>query len=205
MSRQPYDWRRKSISWLLYPSNNPSFHFVASLAIALTGTLMVPFAPFIRARLKSSSITFTNLGVFQLRLGAFLLILSGLIVSHPLSGEPRFPRLHEELARGSALALGIGMLMLWFSAIGTWLSSTSAVGPQLRRLLIAWSLLIVPAILVVALRVISYLTRKWPGGILDLIHNHGLWHLGFWEWIGSGAVFLFLLSSALFLSDPENE
>jgi hypothetical protein len=205
VSHQAYDWRRRSISWLLYPGNNPSFHFIASLAIAVTGLLMVPFAAFIRVRLKSRSMIFTDLGVFQLRLGALLLVLAGLIVSHPSSGKAGFPRLHEELARGSALALGIGIFLLWLSAIRTWLNSTSAVGLHLRRLLVAWSLLLMPAILVAGLRLLAYLTREWSGGVFAIIQNRSLWQLGFWEWIGSGGVFLFLLSSALFLPDPENE
>ena len=36
----------------------------------------------------------------------------------------------------------------------------------------------------------------------DLVLKNALfWHLAFWEWIGSAAVFLFLLSSALFLPE----
>jgi len=37
---------------------------------------------------------------------------------------------------------------------------------------------------------------------IDLVLKNALfWHLAFWEWIGSAAVFLFLLSSALFLPE----
>ncbi len=52
-----YDWRYRSISWLLYPCNDPSFHFIASLAVAATGLLMVPFVAYIRARLRGASIS----------------------------------------------------------------------------------------------------------------------------------------------------
>jgi len=205
LSPEAYDWRRKSISWLLYPRNDPSFHLVASLAVAVTGLLMVPFAAYIRARLRSTSIIVTNLGALTLGLGAFLLILAGLIVSHPYAGKARFPRLHETLARGAALALGIGMLMLWLSAIKTWFTSSAKGALHLRTLLIAWSLLLVPAISVVVLRLLAYAARGWSSGVFRVIENRNLWHLGFWEWIGSGAVFLFLLSSALFLRDPALE
>jgi hypothetical protein len=67
-----YDWRYKSISWLLYPRNDPNFHLIASLAIAATGLLMVPFAGYIRMRLRRESIILTNLGALILGLGAIL-------------------------------------------------------------------------------------------------------------------------------------
>ena len=44
LSPRAYDWRRQSISWLLYPYNDPNFHVIASLAVAATGLLMVPCA-----------------------------------------------------------------------------------------------------------------------------------------------------------------
>jgi hypothetical protein len=207
LSPEAYDWRRKSISWLLYPRNDPGFHFIASLAVAITGLLMVPFASYIRVRLRLRSVStiFTNFGALILGLGALLLILAGLIVSHPYAGKARFPRLHEALARGAAFALGIGMLMLWLSAIKTWFTSSAKGALRLRRLLIAWSLLLVPAILVVALRLFAYAAHGWSSRVFRTIASRSLWHLGFWEWIGSGAVFLFLLSSALFLPEHASE
>jgi len=95
--------------------------------------------------------------------------------------------------------------MLWLSAIKTWFISSATDALRLGRLLIAWSLLLVPAILVVALRLLAYAARGWSSGVFRVIENRNLWPLGFWEWIGSGAVFLFLLSSALFLPDPALE
>jgi hypothetical protein len=200
-----YDWRYKSISWLLYPRNDPNFHLIASLAIAATGLLMVPFAGYIRTRLREESIILTNLGALMLGLGALLLILAGLIVSHPYAGSARFPWLHETLARSAALALGIGMLMLWLSVIKTRVTSSATDALCLRRLLIAWSLLVIPAMLVMALRLLAYAARGGSSEVVRIIESRSLWHLGFWEWIGSGAVFLFLLSSALFLPDHTSE
>jgi hypothetical protein len=49
-----YDWRRKAISRLLYPRNDLEFHSIASLGIALTGLLMIPFTGYIRARLRTA-------------------------------------------------------------------------------------------------------------------------------------------------------
>jgi len=205
LSPEAYDWRRMSISWLLYPRNDPTFHFIASLSIAMTGVLIVPIAADTRRWLRSTSAVLADLGALILGLGALLLILAGLIVSHPYAGQARFPRLHEWLARGAALTLGMGMLMLWLSALKTWFTSPAKGAPRLGSLLIAWSLLVVPAILVIALRMLAYAARGWSSGVFRTIESRSLWHLGFWEWIGSGAVFLFLLSSALFLPDSGSE
>jgi len=199
-SAKAYDWRRNSISWLLYPRNDPAFHLIASVAVAVTGVLILPITAYIRTRLRSGTTALTDLGAIILGLGAFLLSLSGLIVSHPYAGKARLPGLHEGLARSAALALGIGMLVLWLSAVKTWARSAER-DSRLGRLLVAWSILIVPAILVVALRIAAYAARAWPTVVFRTIASRSLWHLGFWEWIGSAAVFLFLLSSALLLPD----
>jgi hypothetical protein len=147
---------------------------------------MVPFAAYIRMRLGGASIILTNFGALMLGLGALLLIFAGLIVSHPYAGNARFPWLHEALARCAALALGMGMLMLWLSAIKKWFASSATGALRLQRLLITWSLLLIPAILVVALRLLAYAARGWSNGVLQIIERRSLWHLGFWEWIGSG-------------------
>jgi len=205
LSAGAYDWHRMSISWLLYPRNDPVFHLFASAAIAITGLLIVPIAGYMRMRMKGTEATFTNLGSLMLSLGALLLIAAGLIVSHPYAGAARFPRLHEMLARSAATALGMAMLTLWIVVLTARRSSSAKAVLGLRRLSIAWSLVVIPAILVLALRVLAYIGREWSGGFFRAIGNRSLWHLGLWEWIGSGAVFLFLLSSALFLPDHASE
>jgi hypothetical protein len=45
-------------------------------------------------------------------------------------------------------------------------------------------------------------SKQWSNPVYQAIENRSLWHLGFWEWIGSIGVFLFLLGAAVFL--PEN-
>jgi hypothetical protein len=58
-----------------------------------------------------------------------------------------------------------------------------------RRILLAWSLIVPPAFLVVALRLLTGAHLRWSNPIYRLLENRSLWHLGFWEWIISGAVF----------------
>ena len=45
-----YDWRYSVISHLISPRNNPEFHTVPSLGIAITGLLIIPFAGYINRR-----------------------------------------------------------------------------------------------------------------------------------------------------------
>jgi len=71
-----------------------------------------------------------------------------------------------------------------------------------RRLLLSWILLTLGPILGVTfseglVRIVgAHLLWSYH---IDQLKNSLFWHLAFWEWIGSAAVFLFLLSSAIFL------
>ena len=198
-SPQAYDWRHKAISRLLYPRNNPEFHLLASSGIALAGLLMIPFAGYIRRRLRSASPIAADAGAVAFGAGAVCLILAGLIVSHPYRGNSSFPRLHQMLARGSAIALGIGMLLFWMCAVKGFFAKSVSETLYRPGLLASWSLLTLPAISIVILRLIAHFHFGWPNSIYQALLNPRIWHLGFLEWTGSAAVFLFLVSSVLFL------
>lgn len=201
-SAHTYDWRRVAISKLLYPGYDPGFHTIASLGVALAGLLMLPFAGYIRRRLSGTSAVVAGAGAFALELGSIWLILAALIVSHPAQGTPVFPRLHEMLARSAAAALGAGMIMLWVCAAKGY-SELSAKSNQYRWLLISWSALTLPALLIAILRAAAGLHLQWSNPIYQTLQSRALWRLGFWEWLGSAAVYLFLLSAALFLPEAD--
>lgn len=198
-TREPYDWRRQAISRLLYPGHDPMFHSIASCGIALTGLLLIPFAGYIRRRLRDVAARTVDAGAAAFYLGAIYLLLAGLVVSHP-HGTPAFPRLHEILARTAAFAFGAGMILLWGCAAKAYFASLAGTH-RWRRLFVSWSLLTLPAILIALLRVAAGARLEWPNPLYQALENRSLWHLGFWEWIGSAAVFLFLLSAALFLPE----
>jgi hypothetical protein len=67
-----------------------------------------------------------------------------------------------------------------------------ATGKKLyrRTLIVLWSLATLPAILAVVLR---------------LVIQTRFWHLGFWEWTGSVAIFLFLVCSVWLLPEHVRE
>ena len=200
LSPQVYDWRRKAISRLLYPGYDPKFHLVASLGVAVTGLLMLPIADYIRRRLRQVAPRIVDAGAFALAVGAIGLILAGLIVSHPFHGTSAFPRLHEMLARMAALALGAGIIVLWACVVKAQHSSSTR-NSQWRWLQVSWSIVTLPALSVVVLRVVAGAHLDWSNPLYQKLENRALWPLGLWEWLGSAAVFLFLLSAALFLPE----
>jgi len=199
-----YDWRYSVISHLISPRNNPEFHTVPSLGIAMTGLLIFPFAGYISRRLRVASRLCANIGTVAFANGAIWLTLAGLIVSQSHHGTSSLPRLHEMCARTAALCLGTGLIAFCLCALKGYFIPAKGKKLYQRRLLISWILLTLGPILGVAfsecLLRIMRAHLLWPYYI-DQLKNSLFWHLAFWEWIGSAAVFLFLLSSALFLPE----
>lgn len=199
-SPNSYDWQREAISRLLYPGSDPEFHTIASLGIAATGLMMIPIVVYMRTRLRSVSAIAVDAGAAAFGIGAIVLVLAGIVVSHPARGASPFPRLHEMLARTAAFALGAGMLVLWGCAAKGYFASSKRAR-QWRWLFVCWSLLTLPAFSIAILRLVAGARFRWSSPVYRALENGSLWHLGFWEWIGSVAVFLFLLSAALFLPE----
>jgi hypothetical protein len=200
---ETYDWRSSVISNLLSPRHNPEFHWLASFGLALTGLFAVPFGGYIGRRLRPASQLGANIGRAFFIGGFVALILASVIVtrrSHPIAG---ILGIHEILARTSALGLGIGITCFWWCA---WRGShTTSIDRKRypRSLAFFWTILTFLAFLAVGGCVCSVLIPKTgvPGlsSLYQLLRHSTLWHLAFWEWIGSAAVFLFLMTAVLFL------
>jgi hypothetical protein len=182
------------MSKLLYPRNNPRFHAIGSAGVAVAGLLTIPFAGYIGRRLRAISPLPAAIGALAFGAGAISLIFGAVIVLQP--------SVHELLARGAGIGLGLGMLAFYLCAL-----RGLSVPPNQRRarvrVFLAWSLIAPPELVVLMLRLLAAARFQWSNPIYRAIETWSLWHLGLWEWIGSTAVFLFLLSAALFL--PEND
>jgi len=189
----PFDWRTRSMSKLLYPSNNPQFHAIGSVGVAVAGLLTIPFAGYTGRRLQVIAPAPALIGALAFGAGAISLILGALIVLQPF---------HEMFARGAGICLGLGMLAFYLFAL-----RGLSVPPDERharpRIFLAWSLIVPPALLVLVLRLLAAAHFQWSNPVYRAIENRSLWQLGFWEWIGSIAVFLFLLCAALFLPEKD--
>src|SRR5271165_975132 len=207
ISRFPeaYDWRDSVISHHISPRNNPEFHSVPSFGMAITGLLMIPFARYINWRLRVASQLGANIGTFAFGSGVIWLILAGLIVSQRHHGTSSLPTLHEMCARRAALGIGTGLLAFCACALKGYFIPAIGKKPYQRRLLISWILVTLVPILGVVLSECLWLIMRahlpWSFQIDLMLKNALFWHLAFREWIGSAAVFLFLLSSALFLPE----
>jgi hypothetical protein len=202
---ETYDWRYQSISRLLYPRNNPEFHYVASIGVAVSGVLMIPFAGYIRRRLRGAAPATTMVGAVLYFGGCICLTLAGLIASHPAHGTSRLPKLHEMLARISVIGIGVGMLV--FNACATKAHFRLAPGKASRRrgLLVSWNLLTLPAALITVTWLVIRIFVKRSAPVHRVIVTSAAWNLGFWEWIGSVAVFAFLVCAVLFLPEHDSD
>jgi hypothetical protein len=198
-----YEWRRNAISRLLYPAYDPDFHRVASAGVAATGILLIPLAGYFCRQMSVASGLFARAAAFALRLGAGGLILAALIVSHPAYGTSAFPRLHEMFARLAAVNVGASVIAFWICATKGYLSEI-ADRAGWRRLAISLSAIALPALSIALVRVAVGMHLDWSNPLYRELQNRALWHLALWEWVGSAAVFLFLLSAAMCLPPTDS-
>jgi hypothetical protein len=202
-SPKAYDWRYSVISHLISPQNNPEFHTVPSFGIAITGLLIIPFAGYINRGTRVASRFGANIGSLAFTNGAICLVLAGLIVSRNHHGTSNLPSVHEIFARTAAFAIGTGLISFCWCALKGYFIPAQGKRLYQRRLLISWSLLTLAPIFGImcseSLLLIMRVHLPWSYQSIQVLKSSVFWHLAFWEWVGSGAVFLFLLSAALFL------
>jgi hypothetical protein len=154
--------------------------------------LMLPFAGYIGRRLRDICPVAAEFGALTFGAGAISLILGALVVLQPY---------HEVFARSAGICVGVSILVFYLCAIKG-LSTPSKERNARRRIFLAWSLIVLPALLIVLLRLLTGVHFRWSNTVYRALENRSLWHLGFWEWIISAAVFLFMFVAALIL--PEN-
>jgi hypothetical protein len=201
--RESYDWRSSVISYLLSPRHDPTYHWVASIGLSLAGFLAIPFGGYIRDRLLPTSRLGANIGMAVFVTGFVTLILAATIVTrytHHLIGKFG---IHEIFARTSALALGAGIVCFCWCALREFFTDRTNRAPNPVGLAFTWStLILLPSLTALTCGVCSFIPRAgtpWLLPLYELLRHSPLWKLAFWEWIGSVAVFLFLLSGAVLL------
>jgi hypothetical protein len=204
LSPESYDWRCNSISQLLYSRENPEYHHIASICVAGFGVLMIPFAGYIRRRLRSAAPTAATIGAVVFFAGCICFTLAGLITSHPAHGMARFPKLHDILARLSAISLVVGMVVFNFCGTIGYFRQKQGKPLHGRSLLVSWNLLTLPVVLIVVTWLVIRTYLKQSGPTYHAIVNSVAWKVGFWEWIGSPVIFLFLVCAVLFLPKKES-
>jgi len=92
--------------------------------------------------------------------------------------------------------------VFWVCAAQGYLAKTASRAAW-RRLLVCWSLIALPALAIALLRAVAGAHIDWSNPLYRRLEDRSLWHLAFWEWLGSAAVFLFLLSGVVCLPEYE--
>ncbi len=198
MFPQNYDWRYRVISNLLSPRDNPSHFWLPACGIIVAAALMLPFAGYLRRNLEIASPRAARVSSGALIAGIVALICACLVVPQHAHDVFGIRRLHEFISRSAAGFMTIGMLA------ACWCAWTGCTKNLLQaRLFWTWSLVtLVPLAGIFFSEVLLLLTRLHPARAMpvrSVLRNSVFWHLGFWEWSGSAAVFVFLCA-AVFLT-----
>jgi hypothetical membrane protein len=196
MFPENYDWRYRVISNLLSPRDNPNHYWLPACGISVSALLVLPLAAYLRRHLEIAApwAAFLSSGAFVT--GTVALICACLVVPqhvHPVLG---ISRLHEFFGRSSAAFMAMGMLSGCWCA---WKGSN-------RGLFWIWALTtLVPMAGLFGSESLLLLTRlepSWATPIRAALRHSVFWHLGFWEWTGAVAVFVFLCA-AVFLTPSQ--
>jgi hypothetical protein len=201
----PYDWRYHVISHLLSPSDNPALYWIPSLGVAVTGILLFPVSGYIHRRVCIVSRACARIATVAFVGGSLALILAGLIVPQHMQPVLGVKRLHEWLAHASAIGMGVGMLGWTWCAVKDQCHVLGGHRMLGWKVALAWALLTsLPLVGMVSSECLLLAARSQHSSMAPVYHvlnNAGFWHLGFWEWVGASAVYLFLLVSVLLLPD----
>jgi hypothetical protein len=197
-----YDWRYRVISNLLSPRDNPGHYWLPACGIILAAVLMLPFAGYLRRNLEIASPRTARVTAGALIAGIVALICACLVVPQHMHDVFGIRRLHEFIARSAAGFIAIGMLTACWCA---WRGFRKNL--LQGRLFCAWSLVtllpLAGIFLSESLLVLTRLKPEWAMPIRNALRHSVFWHLGFWEWSSSAAVFVFLCA-AVFLIPAAN-
>lgn len=194
---EPYDWRYRVISNLLSPRDNPDYYWIPASGVTLTGLLLLPFAGYLSRHLCAVSVPLARFSKWALLAGISALICAGLVLPQHTHAVFGIARLHEILARSAAAGLALGMLgCCWCAWHSPRFSRSLRMACSLITLLPLTGILLSESLLLIA-----KLHAAWAVRLRETLRHSMLWHLGFWEWAGAAAFFLFLIATVLFLPE----
>jgi len=158
-------------------------------------------AGYLRRNLESASPSAANASSGAFVAGIIALICACVVLPQHLHDVLGVRRLHEFIARSAAGLIAIGMLAACWCA---WKGSKNNL--LQRRLFWTWSFVtLLPLTGIFLSESLLLLTRfkpSWAMPICSALRHSVFWHLGFWEWSGAAAVFVFLCA-AVFLTPPQ--
>ena len=204
----PYDWSVRAISSLASPRDNPSAFWLPCLGLVASGVLALPFAGYVEKRLRGITPHLARAAGMAFEVACVLFLLTGIV---PDRMQPVFdwPRMHEFFARSAAAAFFIGMLCCCicafrdrFSFFGGQRSLGGALSHYWR-----WVTLL-PIGCVATIGALQFLgheaNQAWAEHARQAFRHTVMWHLAFWEWIGSVIIFTFMMVTVLLLPEGFN-
>jgi hypothetical protein len=189
-----YDWRYRVISNLLSPRDNPSHHWLPACGIALAAALMLPFARYLQRNLEAVSPRAARMCGGAFMAGIIALICACIVVPQHVHAVLGIRRLHEFLGRSAAGFMAMGML---FGCWCAWKGCGRSRFPA--PLFWTWSFVTLLPLAGIffseSLLLLTQLKPAWALPIRSALRHSVFWHLGFWEWSGAAAVFVFLCAT----------
>ena len=198
-----YDWSQRVISHLISPRYNPDAYWIPALGMALAAMAALPFAGYVARRLRPLTPRLARVAGVAFGVG-FVLIVS---VALPQHAQPTaaMKLVHEIIARGSVIAISIGMICCSVCAFkdrvrrfGGRRSLNSVLG-------FSWiSITLLPVCVGSvsgAVKLGEQAELAWATRFHEALRDTVLWRLAFWEWVGVVMLFVFLFLSVLLLPE----
>ncbi|HUS37528.1 MAG TPA: hypothetical protein VM680_19425 [Verrucomicrobiae bacterium] len=200
---QGYDWRVHVISKLTSPVDNPEAYWIANVGIMMTMIFALPFAGYVQRRLLPITPRIASVAGVTFALGFIVMAISMLAqLAEPLIG---LHKLHTYLAQTAAVFFMVGMICCSASAIRDRVRALGGRAALPTPLASFWAgLTLVP--IAVLTTILLLLVLGGPAEEIRQSFRHTpMWHLAFWEWIGTLLACAFLTGSVALLPIPREQ
>ncbi len=201
----PYDWSVRAISSLASPRDNPGTFWLPCLGLMASAVLALPFAGYVELRLRGITPRLARTACVAFALACVLLLLTGIVPQQvlPLFG---WPRMHEFLARSSAAAFFTGMLCCCICAVRDRFRLFGGQRSLGNALSCYWGwVTLLPVGCAATIGALWFLGHQadqaWAEQARLSFRHSIMWHLAFWEWIGSVLVSMFMVVTVLLLPE----
>jgi hypothetical protein len=199
----PYHWTVHTISSLASPRQNPDFFWLPCVGVVLSALLAWPFAGYVERRLRSIMPRLARAAGLAFALAFVLLLFTGVIVPRAVLPVLGWHRMHEVFARGSAGAFSFGMICCCVCAMVDRSRGQCCLCTALSRY---WRyVILLPVICAVIIGALQFLGHEaeqaWAEQIRQSFRYTVMWHLAFWEWIGTLIFYTFMVVTVLLLPE----
>ena len=203
----PYDWSVRVISNLASARDNPSAYWLPCLGLAVSAVLALPFAGYVEQHMRGITPRLARIAGMAFALACVMLLLTGIVPQKVLI-TIGWERMHEILARTSAAAFFIGMLCCCVCALKDRFRFLGGQRFLSTALAYYWAwIILLPfgcAAIIGTLQLLGQQAdQAWAEQTRQSFRHTAMWHLAFWEWVGSVLFFMFMMVTVLLL--PERD